>query len=77
MVFPAIGEEVYEDFLKARANNGQSPLGREEFEALLEHWYAEYQASECSLGYAAEQLGLYQIDFIYLLDALGWKVTNL
>jgi hypothetical protein len=77
MVIQTISNRIYEDFLQLRANNLQPLLTYEEFVSLLETWYEEFQAGECSLGYAADQLGITQIDFIYLLDELGWKATNL
>ncbi len=77
MAVQAISDRVFEEFLQLRAKNQQPPLSYEEFIAALETWYQEFQAGECSLGYAAAQLGITQIDFIYLLDLLGWKATNL
>jgi hypothetical protein len=52
-------------------------MSREGLFDSLEHWYSQFQRANCSLGYVAEQLGIRQVDFIYLLDLLGWKVTNL
>lgn len=77
MAIQALSDQIYETFLELRAKNGQEPLPYEEFVSALETWYQEFQVGECSLGYAAEQLGITQIDFIYLLDELSWKVTNL
>ncbi len=77
MIAQAISDEVYQDFLKARANNLQPPLSHDDFEVALDTWYREFRDANCSLGYAAAQLGVTQIDLIYILDSLGWKVTNL
>jgi hypothetical protein len=77
MVLPAITDRIYEEFLQARANNHQSPVTHEEFLTTLQTWYREFQDANCSLGYAAAQMGITQVDFIYILDMLGWKVTNL
>jgi hypothetical protein len=49
----------------------------EQFVAELEHWYAEFQAANCSLGYAAKQLGLNKIDLMHILDLLEWPVSNM
>lgn len=73
----SIPDEIYQQFLEVRAYNQQPPLSQEEFIAALHHWYNEFQAAECSLGYAATQLGIGKVAFIHLLDALGWKVTNI
>ena len=77
MAIQAISNQIYEDYLQLRANNQQPPISHDEFVAALETWYEQFQTGECSLGYAAEQLGITQIDFIYLLDELGWNAANL
>jgi hypothetical protein len=51
-----------------RIRNQQRTLSDAEVLKLLRHWYGEFQNANCSLGYAAEQLGIKQVDFIYLLS---------
>jgi len=48
----------------------------DEFQAELEKWYNQFQAADCTLGYAAEQLGLNKVDLIHILDWLGQPASN-
>ncbi len=73
----AVPQEVFVEFLDARQRSKQPPLSTDEFFSTLQKWYNAFQASECTLGYVAEQLGITKIDLIALLDMLDWKTTNL
>jgi hypothetical protein len=50
---------------------------RSRFFEALERWYESFYSGECSLGYAAEQLGLNKVDLIQMLDELGWPASNM
>ncbi len=71
-----ISNDVYAQFIKARARQHQPALSREEFAAQLEQAYHEFWNGNCSLGQAARQLGLDKVQLIDILDMLGWKVAN-
>lgn len=77
MTLQTIPETLHQDVNRIRQMRGLSPLSAEDFHRALHDAYAEFQSGECSLGYAAAQLGVSQVDFIALLDQLGWKVTNI
>lgn len=68
---------VYQEYLEAHSHSKQPPLSAEDFYMALQKWYHEFQEANCTLGYAAQQLGITKIDLIALLDMLGWKVTNI
>ena len=52
-------------------------LGVEEFFDEVEMWYREFEVGNCSLGYAAAQIGLNKVDLMALLRALGWPSANM
>ncbi len=72
-----VPQNVFEEFLAARNRSNQAPLTTNEFYIALRKWYDSFQNSECTLGFAAQQLGITKIDLIALLDMLDWKTTNL
>jgi hypothetical protein len=47
------------------------------FEEKLAELYEQFQRSECSLGYMAEQLGITTWDLYALLERRGLRTTNL
>jgi hypothetical protein len=72
-----IGEAVYQEFLAARALQGKPPMSRDRFALELKRWYRSFWNAHCSLGFAANKLGLNKAQLIDLLDMLGWKVSNM
>jgi len=48
-----------------------------DFEDKLAELYEQFQRSECSVGYVAEQLGITTWDLHALLERRGLRTTNL
>jgi len=71
------------DFLSERLKEGsldeavRLELLARRFEEKFSELYEQFQRSECSFGYRAEQLGVTAWDLYALLDRRGLLTTNL
>ncbi len=71
------------DFLSERLKEGRPDeavrleLLAWEFEEKLSGLYEQFQHSECSFGYMAEQVGITNWDLYALLERCGLRTTNL
>ena len=83
---PRVNTEIFRDtmiFLDEQLREGKLDaavrleLLARGFEEKLAELYEQFQRSECSFGYMAEQLGVTTWDLYDLLERRGLRTTNL
>ena len=83
---PHVNTEIFHDtmsFLDGQLKEGKLDaavrleLLARGFEEKLAELYEQFQRSECSFGYMAEQLGVITWDLYALLERRGLRTTNL
>ena len=77
MTVQVIPDQAHDALVEALSWSNHPGLSVDEFFHEVEKWYREFELGNCSLGYAATQIGLNKVDLMSLLRALDWPVANM